>query len=53
VCVIYEDKIVERESTQGGKSLSKEAFDDDFFGMWLYLMLVHGLHGGCTVDGRN
>jgi hypothetical protein len=46
-CAICRDKIVAKESTQGGKSLSKEAFDDEFFGMWLHLELVHGVHGRC------
>jgi hypothetical protein len=38
------DTIVAKELAQGGKWLSKEAFDDKFFGIWLHLELVHGLH---------
>jgi hypothetical protein len=44
---ICKDKIVEKESVQGGKSLSKEAFDNGFLGMWLHLELVYGVNGGC------
>jgi hypothetical protein len=29
--------IVEKDSAQGGKCLSKDPFDDEFFGRWLHL----------------
>jgi hypothetical protein len=38
--------MVEKGSTQGGKWLSKEPFDGDFFGRWIHLELVHHLHEG-------
>jgi hypothetical protein len=46
-CAICGDKKVAKELVQDRKPLSKEAFDDEFFGMWLHLELVHGVHGKC------